>query len=117
MKYYLKIVWLVPILVVLMACSSDPAAESETAVVGEAEPTQIVENDEPEEPTEEPAPTATDEVVAETEEEADPAPAAVDGPAYEPATTVLQALDERPSDQAKGADEPLLTIIEYGDFQ
>ena len=126
MKKILKLAWLTPILVLLMACTSTPTAEPETAEVEEAAPTQVVESQESEQPTEEPEPTATEEIeemeevmeeVAEEEQEADSAPAAVDGPTHEPATTVLEALSERPYDQAKGADEPLLTIIEYGDFQ
>ena len=33
------------------------------------------------------------------------------------AASIEEALIERAYDQAKGADEPLMTIIEYGDFQ
>ena len=76
-------------------------------------------------PTEPPAATAEPvaEVVTEDESEAsdgaDASESEDDNPASDgfPATTVEEALIERANDQVIGAEDPLLTIIEYGDFQ
>ena len=107
----------------LFSCAS-PATET-VEVVQEEAATRIVEVEtavdesademveEPEtEVEEEMEEAAADEVVVE-----DAMVQAVDGPTYEPAVTVEQAILERSLDQAKGGEDPLLTIIEYGDFQ
>ena len=37
--------------------------------------------------------------------------------AFSPATSIGEASAERPVDYAKGGASPVLTVIEYGDFQ
>lgn len=39
------------------------------------------------------------------------------GVAFSPAATLAEAAEERERDYAKGSENPVLTIIEYGDFQ
>ena len=67
------------------------------------------------EPTSVPATEPTAELTADSEETAvsdDGSPAA-----FSPATTVAEAAVVREQDQVLGAADPLITIIEYGDFQ
>ena len=58
------------------------------------------------------APDVADEAV--TSEEA---PASADDVDFEIATTAEAAGVARPRDWTKGTDDPLVTVIEYGDFQ
>jgi len=72
-----------------------------------------------------PKPTSTSEPVPATEPTAEPAAdseetaVSDDGSpaAFSPATTVAEAAVVREQDQVLGAADPLVTIIEYGDFQ
>ncbi len=125
MKYFLKLVILALLSGLLIACSTPP--ESPEAVVEEVAPPTIAAEVEEAEPEVEPEAEMAEEEVVEEMEEPEPEAAeevmeespvtATDGPTHEAAITVEDALVERPYDQAKGADDPLLTIIEYGDFQ
>lgn len=133
MKQLMRIVWLTLLTGLLIACSS-PAPRTSTVdeaeEVADVEPAAVETAEEPvdPEPTEADAekeevdaePTAAEEPVAtepaeetDTEDESEQ----VDSPTHTPAATVEDALVEQPYDHVKGADEPLLTIIEYGDFQ
>ncbi len=103
------------LLLLLAACG---AAEIEpTESVAELTPvaTEAVVNEDV------PTPTATDQVEPETESETTEEvsePTAV--PALEvafPATNFAEAALIRDSDYFKGAEEPVVEIIEYGDFQ
>ncbi len=124
MKLAIKLMGLLALMGLLIACGGAPP-EQEAAIseetVAEEVPTRVVETEE--EPTEAPAEEvevaeeAMDEEAEEMEAEESEAMMAVDGPSHEPSVTVEQALEERPYDQIKGGDDPLLTIIEYGDFQ
>lgn len=123
MKLAIRLMGLLAVMGLLIACGGAPpeqeAAPAEEAVAEEV-PTRVVETEE--EPTEAPAEEAMeeeamDEEAVEMEAEESEAVMAVDGPTHEPSVTVEQALEERPYDQIKGGDDPLLTIIEYGDFQ
>jgi len=124
MKLVIRLMGLLALMGLLIACGGVPP-EQETApaeeVAAEEVPTRVVETEE--EPTEIPVEEAdeAEEVIEEEAEEmeADESEAmmAVDGPTHEPSVTVEQALEERPYDQIKGGEDPLLTIIEYGDFQ
>jgi hypothetical protein len=38
-------------------------------------------------------------------------------PSFTPATNVAEAAQLRPDDHTHGAADPVVTIIEYGDFQ
>lgn len=135
MKRFYRLAWLTLLMGLLFACSSPPTGDSVVEEVEEAaqpavvevEPTAVEPTDEPPtaEPTEEmeaemeveEEEMAAEEPAAADEEEAEPVITAVDGPTHIPAATIEEALAERPYDQAKGADVPLMTIIEYGDFQ
>lgn len=66
-----------------------------------------------------PEPTTTSEPTAEpttSGEETSTAPDAFSA-GYSPATTVDEAAVVREQDWVRGAAEPMVTIIEYGDFQ
>lgn len=126
MKILFRSTGLLMLLGLLMACGGAPPEQAAPAAdqeVAEEVPTRVIETEE--EPTEAPAEEpevveAEDEAVEMAEEMAEDeseAVMAVDGPTHQPAVTVEEALEERPYDQIKGGDDPLLTIIEYGDFQ
>ena len=80
-------------------------AVEETAVV--AEPTAVPE----------PEPTAVPVEEAEPEEEADEEAEGETTADLSPAEVLADASMVRTEDWAKGSSEPLITIIEYGDFQ
>ena len=138
-KHFLNIVLSLMLLGLLVACGNQPPEtadsgpdEAEVEEIEEAEevePTAEVEvepdptpTETASEPTEE---TTENEVVEEVDEEADDSDEsmgdstamAADGPTHEAALTVAEAAIERPYDHAKGSDTPVVTIIEYGDFQ
>lgn len=117
----------------LLGCSApespaEPPAEPTEEVAAEIE--QEAEEEDMA-ATELPDPTAdeaemdeeAEEMMEESETDADEAAAdsssvTVDtGDAPFPAVTIEDALIERPTDHIIGADDPLITIIEYGDFQ
>lgn len=114
-----------------LACgtATPPAEEAqndETETVVEAEPT-VEEADEMADEEESPAvePTVA-EVEAEVEAEAESesaiaAPSSDNESVYSapgfPAVVFEDAIVERSFDKVKGTDDPLITIIEYGDFQ
>ena len=85
---------LIPLLLLLVACgaSADPAAEDQPAEE-DAEQTTVSEA----------APESQAETVS-----ADP---------ITPAKTAAEAGAIRDRDWTKGAEDPLITIVEYGDFQ
>ncbi|NHZ71938.1 MAG: hypothetical protein GWP17_02495 [Aquificales bacterium] len=88
----------------LAACGS--SASSATAVPA---PKELVES----------ATAVPEELAAESESEqnADSAPAKVAAVPGFPAKNVQEASIVRDRDWTKGTDDPLVTIIEYGDFQ
>ncbi|MFK7800728.1 MAG: hypothetical protein AB8G95_03760 [Anaerolineae bacterium] len=138
MKQFYRLAWLTLVIGLLAACSSPPPNGSGDVDEASEAASVEVEQSVPE-PTEPPAEVETEVPVAEEEEEeeeeaedegepvaddtemaeADMAEevAVVDGPTHVPATNVQEALVEKPYDQVKGAEEPILTVIEYGDFQ
>ena len=128
MKHFWKIVLSLALFGLLAACTSPPEQPADTEPdVAEVEPTEEVEVVEAEptatevvEPTDEPEEEVVEEVEeadeAEVMEEEEPT-MAVDGPQHTAALTVADASVERAYDHAKGASEPVVTIIEYGDFQ
>lgn len=86
----------------LAACGSGGAVEGETTVTSST--------------------TATGTAVPEPVESDANAPTSADDAAgpivhYPVAGTVIEAAEIRETDWAKGAAEPLVSIIEYGDFQ
>jgi hypothetical protein len=96
--------------------------EASTGTENAEQPADTAEETEPqpeEEPTTAPEPTdepeATDEPVLEEET------AATDSQSFasdfSPSTTVTEAAEIRSQDWTKGAEDPRITIIEYGDFQ
>lgn len=118
MKQIFKWAGLFLLAAALISCGS-PASEPVEEVQDEV-PTRVVEAEEAEvEEVAEEEPEPEEEMAMDEEMEVEEASMveAVDGPTHEPATTVEQAIQERSYDQAKGGEEPLLTIIEYGDFQ
>jgi outer membrane biosynthesis protein TonB len=92
-----------------------PEQTEETAVeptVEEQEETAVSES----EPADEPEPT--EEPVEEVEETEAPSVSANDlATAFAPATTVEEAAVVREQDWLRGAEDPDVIIIEYGDFQ
>lgn len=132
MKLFFKLAGLTLLLGLLFACSSPPpdggassgpievAVEPAAAEVVEVEESVVEPEEvatEVEEPTAEMAEEEAEEEMEEVVEEEPAAVTATDGPTHVAAVTVEEALIERDYDQVKGADEPLMTIIEYGDFQ
>ena len=123
--------WLLLGLLVLTACGApQPSDDSEdiSAILTESEEDPEVEESEAEEePTAvaEEAPAVVEEEEAEPEEPAAEAQEESETVAEEPpaasvnfpATTAEEANIVREVDYFKGAEEPLVTIIEYGDFQ
>jgi cytoskeletal protein RodZ len=105
-KYMKKFVLLFAIGLLLVACGS---TSTETAVSV------------PEEPTNQVADSTEDQPVAEseTETESEPGSETTEEVAISgfPATTVEEATVVRDRDWVKGTDDPLVAIIEYGDFQ
>jgi len=105
-----KLFLLLLIGLLLAACGQSGAAEnsegdSEPAVEAVPEPATV--EDESEEVV------ATDTAVINDED-----PPSADDPVAEDASApVGDATEIRASDWTKGADDPLVTIIEYGDFQ
>ena len=96
------------------------SAEAEVEEADVAEPAEEMVEEESEEEMEADAEEMADEETDETEmsmSESESVVTAVDGPTHTPAATIEEAIVERAYDQAKGADQPLMTIIEYGDFQ
>jgi len=85
---------LLPLLLLLVACGAPEVAET---------------IDEPAEENAEPA--AVSEAAAEDQ------PAAQSGDSSIPAKTAAEAGAIRDRDWTMGAEDPLVTIIEYGDFQ
>ena len=120
----------------LLGCAApeSPAevpADSAEEVVSEIEQIEQEAQEEEAPATELPDPTAAEaemedeaeEAMADSaddavEEDAESNSVSVDtGDAVFPAVTIEDALIERPTDHVIGADDPLITIIEYGDFQ
>lgn len=97
--------WLLPLLLLLLACGpSTPTFPSADAPVNTAVP----------------APADSDESEPETAVASGPtsdAPPAAGQAEFVPATTAEEAAQVRPQDWFKGAEEPAVAIIEYGDFQ
>ena len=107
------------LLFLLIGCGpsgGEPVADvQESAVTPAMSATATTEITVVPEPTSVPATEPTAEPAADSEETAvsdDGSPAA-----FSPATTVAEAAVVREQDQVLGAADPLVTIIEYGDFQ
>lgn len=107
------------LLFLLIGCG--PSGGEPVADIQESDATQVIsatattEITAVPEPTSVPATEPTAEPTADSEETAvsdDGSPAA-----FSPATTVAEAAVVREQDQVLGAADPLVTIIEYGDFQ
>ena len=97
---------------------AEPVEEAVSAETTEEEVSEDEAEEEMEEAAEEESSDEGEENESEESmEEAESVVTAVDGPTHTPAATIEEALVERAYDQVKGADEPLMTIIEYGDFQ
>lgn len=92
--------------------SSTEETTSETANL-EADNDEAAETDNGEEV----AAVAEEESEESEESEEDTAVTAVDGPTYEPSTTIPEAAELKATDHSKGAEDPIIAIIEYGDFQ
>ena len=112
-----KAFWLL-VLATLLACGPTTAnpsanangaeeAEDETAVTNTEDTEDIAETDADDE-------TAVAEA---TEAESSPLPAAANFDGFAPASTVEEAAIIREQDWRKGATDPSVVIIEYGDFQ
>ncbi len=97
-----RLVLLFAIGLLLAACGS---TSTETAVTV------------PEEPARPETAVVEEEPVAETESEPDTQPEEVAAIAGFPASNVAEASIVRDRDWTLGTDDPLVTIIEYGDFQ
>jgi hypothetical protein len=97
-----RIVLLLFIGLMLVACGSSTSSDTLVAVPdapAQPDPTQ---------------PAAEAENKASTDSETDPAVGEIPG---FPAATVEEASIVRDRDWVKGTDDPLVAIIEYGDFQ
>jgi PBP1b-binding outer membrane lipoprotein LpoB len=101
-----RIILLLAIVLVLAACG--PSVSSETAVIVPAEPVQSAQ-------TETAVPAAQPTVETESEPAADSIEVAAI-PGF-PATTVAEASIVRDRDWTQGTADPIVAIIEYGDFQ
>lgn len=110
-----KALWLL-LLATLLACgptTADPSAnansaEDEAAVSDTNEDAEeVVEEDEAEAPADNSAETETSPAMV----------AATNFEDFAPASTVEEAATIREQDWRKGAAEPSVVIIEYGDFQ
>ena len=113
----MKRLWLlaVGLLLVLIACGAPPAPaddpavdESETAVESTSEEDAQESAETEEESTAEES--DADESVVQSSGDNTVALATA-------ATTIEEASEPRAGDWIKGADDPLLSIVEYGDFQ
>ncbi len=91
MKKYLIWVWLAAAVFLMAACGAQPSE-----LTGEP----AGESSQPAGTTAAPAPTS----------QAEAAP-------FKPAASLQEALLERAQDYGHGGSDPLLTVIEYGDFQ
>ena len=106
-----KAIWLT-LLAFLLACGPS-AAETQPATVATVEETAvattqvIVETEEPE----------AEETLGTSNETAQSAPPAANLGDFSPASTVEEAAVVREQDWLKGATDPIVVIIEYGDFQ
>ncbi len=109
------------LILLLTACGTSEPAPTEP----ESEPISSVEETTSESAdleADNDAATETDDdeeaaAVEEEESEEDTAVTVVDGPTYEPSTTIPEAAELKATDHTKGAEDPIITIIEYGDFQ
>jgi hypothetical protein len=111
-EHLMKKILLIMLLLLLVACggAAETAVNEEQAVA--AAPT----NAPTAAPTDTPMPTAAPvEEVA--EEEAVAEETAVDAPAIPFEELLADASSVRTNDWVKGTNDPLITIIEYGDFQ
>lgn len=107
-----KTIWLL-LLAALLACGPTSPTETQTAVTSDDEETAVSEVETVEEVEEAPETEAVEEASnAETT-----LPVATNFEAFVPATTVEEAAVIREQDWLKGAAEPVVVIIEYGDFQ
>ncbi len=118
MKKYLIGLFL---LLLLTACGTNETAQNDLNAGAIANNAPSAETDESEEDTTVATATESETAVAEENEEeevaADTAVSPIDGPTYQPASDIATAAILRDSDQTKGATEPIIAIIEYGDFQ
>ena len=87
--------------------TADEPTGSDQAELEAAEPTEAVAEAEPTD-------TETAESEEESEAETDTAVANAD---FQPAQNFTEAAQLRAADYTKGAEEPIVAIIEYGDFQ
>jgi len=92
-----KAIWLL-LLALLLGCSSTNTINTQPADTNTEENTAV---------------TSTEE----TAENVNPAPAAANLDDFVPAKTVEEAAVVREQDWRKGAADPTVVIIEYGDFQ
>ncbi len=125
----MKRILLMFILLLAVACGPAVAPEAvenvgegETAVIANTPTASIKEEAEEPESTEQPAQVEpavesepTDEPVVEEETEAPQTQVASTD--FVPAVSVAEAAEIRSQDWTIGAEEPRITIIEYGDFQ
>ncbi len=104
-----RALWLLPLLL-LLACGSSPSTfPSADAPVNTAVPAPADSNEAESETPTEPA--------VESDNTASDAPPAAGLAEFAPAATVEEAAQVRSQDWYKGAEEPAVAIIEYGDFQ
>jgi len=98
----MKKILLMLVLLLAVACGGPEAPASETTDSSESEvPTTVAEDAAPED-------TSAD--VAQQ-------PSSPDSDDFTPASTPAEAGEVRDFDHAKGATDPAVTIIEYGDYQ
>jgi hypothetical protein len=107
---YMRKIYLM-LLLLLIACG--PAGTPATAPEGSSEPAAEAEAS-----ISEPTAMAT-EVVEKSEEPSETGEQSDDSSVsgFFPATTLAEASIVRPTDHALGATDPVIAIIEYGDFQ
>lgn len=94
-----KLIWLA--LIILLAACGSADNDAATLPVGTAVTAPTDGDDSAETETDNTAAVAQPETAAE----------------FVTAVTIEQAAQTKPTDQTKGATDPLVTIIEYGDFQ